>query len=1149
MERMKKIRYPAASAKALCRRGTALWLDACMLFSMFGGLGLFAPAAYAAPAGGSASRAGGSGGTNGVTRQADPSTMDDYQKMLDFSEHTRYAGRVWSDKTVFALGDNTNDQDDDWDGKTLTLTEKDDGVEEPKNDGEDEDNKITLDEDFLHVYSVLGSSQEIVGVPPVRTVIVFDNSGSMYGSSSVTADDSEHKITVWSGTRIAKTVDAINAAIDTLMLTSEYNEVSVVLFGDGVNGGEGAAEADSTMRYHGNNTAVTILPMKHYTPSEDAETEYKNNGGIIINNTPYLTAGWLKGDDLPDGAAAEHRTNQKGESGCVFVNNTVCKLNRGDTTAISDNAGHQWFDDNKGSWNGWNGCGDHQYTCYANGTTNIQAGMYQGMQELLNADKTETIGTQEYQCVPSLVVLTDGAVTDALDNWMEPTTKTAGAADVPSKDLGFVSDFSFKGTSFVEHNDSRGTHGDKKNTAWNQFLAVKSNKKDVADPKQSLSDEAALVQNGDYYYEAVASDDAADEKIHYEPYVYAKHPDPESPNTTKATGPSETAMQELAKQYRDNEAYMIFSYLLTSAYYKQAVKKAYNVNSGEDWGIYTITVDMPDPSTEGFTPGFDGNNAGSAPITSNPVMMDPGKYFSTDWLKKSKYLNTDGGEADNTYYDDYTVGDMTVEGIQKAIQAWTNWNEGKAADTLGLDNFRSFLGGTNLSSNHTKDKIKVYTGSGTGPINQDTTNTFDKGFPSPGHSSFFRVYAPQTRGTTTENGDYYIPTKEEALAAAKKDGFQFDKLDPAYVTKSFYADVAGGTGKDIAGVFVEIMDAITAPLFTPVGGMNDLGVSDAVTYMDPVGKYMDVKDVKKLVLFGDTYDITKTAVYDYQWNHQYLENSTGLDSTAPLPQGWYKGDPASDDVTKWEGANTTPEGSARKAWAAGWVYRIGYDLASQYVPTLATINEEGDADDTVTKMRNTEYTFYRIDDVEIVRQALHVNPAYLEQNQTEAQYLKEKGNPQYDPEGTHRDTPGVYALSDLRIWVEDSGDYSDDVVESGGVMSDANFDEALWINIPVNMLPVRTVTVNLGKTGNSDAEWTYTTNLEKESAGYKASFPLRVFYTVGMSEDVLENGRINMAGGIKAEYILQNKITDEDGHTARNIDAPPPVQTIPMATR
>ncbi len=79
------------------RRSTALLLCLCMLLSMINGFELFPVQAEAA---------GESGATqNVIQRIADPDTMDDYvDKMLSDENGSRYAGRVWTDKTVFAYG-------------------------------------------------------------------------------------------------------------------------------------------------------------------------------------------------------------------------------------------------------------------------------------------------------------------------------------------------------------------------------------------------------------------------------------------------------------------------------------------------------------------------------------------------------------------------------------------------------------------------------------------------------------------------------------------------------------------------------------------------------------------------------------------------------------------------------------------------------------------------------------------------------------------------------------------------------------------------------------------------------------------------------------------------------------------------------------
>ena len=392
---------------------------------------------------------------------------------------------------------------------------------------------------------------------------------------------------------------------------------------------------------------------------------------------------------------------------------------------------------------------------------------------------------------------------------------------------------------------------------------------------------------------------------------------------------------------------------------------------------------------------------------------------------------------------------------------------------------------------------------------------------------------------------YDVQVGEQTNGGSESDIIKFNKLagtEEGSVTNEDvieninYADsfrnIESG---EMSNIFEELIKSVEKPMFTPVAGDNDLGVGDAVTYMDPVGKYMDVKDVKNLSLFGELYGITKTAVYDYQWNDQYIKNDQNLvQGSSPLPEGWYYGTPTetSNEDVKYAGSpDQLPPGcaNAEKAWNDGWVYRVNYQTAAKFVPTLKEINNPEEA---LAKERKTEYTFYRIDKTQAERNKLHMNPAYLTDGQTEEQALQGKT---YNADGEHLNDPGVYALSDLRIWVEDSGDYNDTTVDS--TLSDSNFDEALWVNIPVNMLPLRTVSVNLGdpKEGHDD-NWTYTTNLTGDSEGYKASFPLRVFYTVGVSDDVIENSnRINIAGAISPEYIEQNKAKNADWATARNV--------------
>lgn len=128
----------------------------------------------------------------------------------------RYAGRVWSDKSVY------NDD--------VTL----DGVTLQKGNA-----------DFLTVFSALGSSRNVTSrvMLPLDIVFVIDISGSMNNA-------------LGNSTRIAKTIDAVNDAMTTLMdenQVSKYSRVGIAVFSNA-------------------NRTQTILPLGRYEATEyDAE--------------------------------------------------------------------------------------------------------------------------------------------------------------------------------------------------------------------------------------------------------------------------------------------------------------------------------------------------------------------------------------------------------------------------------------------------------------------------------------------------------------------------------------------------------------------------------------------------------------------------------------------------------------------------------------------------------------------------------------------------------------------------------------------------------------------------------------------------------------------------------------------------------------
>ncbi len=359
----------------------------------------------------------------------------------------------------------------------------------------------------------------------------------------------------------------------------------------------------------------------------------------------------------------------------------------------------------------------------------------------------------------------------------------------------------------------------------------------------------------------------------------------------------------------------------------------------------------------------------------------------------------------------------------------------------------------------------------------------------------------------------------------------FTDLDTAGLTQHF---------KDLIAKFYE-------PTFIPAAGGNDLGVKDSVTYVDPIGKYMEVKDVKGLSLFGSYYGIVETAEYNWQFNDDYIRNHNGEPGTTTFTEGWYRGESGTDAefAGQEDGKAKLPTGctDSNAAWAAGWVYRVSSDTAAKFVPSLEEIKKSNPDD----KIKHTTYRFFRLDTVKnsegtktldaAARDVVNMNPAYG------------KTFPNSYKPDKYQETPGAYKLSDLRIWVEDSGDYSDSSIEDSGSKTDANFDEALYINIPVNMLPLRTVNIDLSQVDpNKPMEDTskYTTNQmylrdkngeykdKNETDGNAASFPLRVFYTVGIEDDYIKENNIDLTG-VSLEYLNENRANTQDAAKSRGI--------------
>lgn len=158
-------------------------------------------------------------------KTADLSTVTKYTQSLGDNASTEYAGRIWTDKTVYS---------DD----SVSLQVYGGGTETIENTS-----------DFLVGFSALATSQSISGEEqaPIDVVFIIDISGSMSNSDSNMTNSAGDTYS-----RIKYTVDAVNNAIDDLMALNDYTRVAVVGF---------------------SSSAVTLLPLDRYTKAKDGNTE------------------------------------------------------------------------------------------------------------------------------------------------------------------------------------------------------------------------------------------------------------------------------------------------------------------------------------------------------------------------------------------------------------------------------------------------------------------------------------------------------------------------------------------------------------------------------------------------------------------------------------------------------------------------------------------------------------------------------------------------------------------------------------------------------------------------------------------------------------------------------------------------------------
>lgn len=253
--------------------------------------------------------------------KADTDTSQRYTDIFGLGDgtelSTRYAGRVWADKSVSAEN-------------TVTFTGRGDSGQGSNTFTFNKSDKA----DFLVTYSAMATSQQIIELPqiPVDVVFVLDFSASMtWGVDSTTVSNPDG-----SDSRIKAMVDAMNQTIDALAKANPENRIGIVVF---------------------NRAYREMLPL----------TKLTGDNLTRVNNGQYLRLVDFTG------------------------------------TSGEDN-GHAWvYCDIQG--------GKRQET---DSKTNIQSGLYYGMQMLAEADETTFTYAgdgKKYTRIPNIVLMSDGAPT------------------------------------------------------------------------------------------------------------------------------------------------------------------------------------------------------------------------------------------------------------------------------------------------------------------------------------------------------------------------------------------------------------------------------------------------------------------------------------------------------------------------------------------------------------------------------------------------------------------------------------------------------------------------------------------------------------------------------------------------------------------
>lgn len=654
------------------------------------------------------------------TREVDTDSSDTYSDLIDLRDNSRRAGRVWADKSVFKDKISFNMDTDGYDGVIMNTN------------------------DFLHMFSALGSSQAVETIQALDVVFILDTSASMSSQGEKQfrhdgEDDEENRVThikpggdptdeddvydVNVNPRLERAVESLNDAIGDLMGASEYNRVSLVTFNLG---------------------ATTVLPLDRYKATEvkriDKQTGKVYSNGEFDGEERYLTI-----------AQASNKTDN-GRTGARY-NNIVTN-----GTAIMPEGGKyeggQYANNNDYVVVGRNNKDDRfEQQYYSNRFSDSQGTPDDWKIIEINAvSTTKGDNRRNYIGKSSITGNADYHVlwTEDLDGNSLPYLHTSAGTDTYwgiQEGMNVLKDVPVEDTKLTLYKDTAG------NITKTKPAGVKD--KDYEEIEIQRQPVIVLLTDG------APNPGSSGSKG----YPATNWWDGYIRNTDDATTSSVIA------RYDDTNGMLVAA---AAAYQKQLVEAHYfygdkftddegNENLPADLNdyqtlIYTMSLCIDDADSQNDNTAHDGQVAQAA-LNPTSFLKEPGKY---------------------TYFTNIN-------------NWWNSYHGGSGTVTL-----RGAVSGGSYTMRHTT-----------------------------GNDNFFTQKGKTIQAKDIDSLDYpteYIPVEQPSdLRKA------FDELLAKFLDKT---------------------------VFEPVAGPNDVGFDSILTYMDPIGQYMEVKNVKNVLLFGTMYNVT-----------------------------------------------------------------------------------------------------------------------------------------------------------------------------------------------------------------------------------------------------------------------------------------------------